>query len=79
MPTSRLLWWGGIAAVACGAVLCVVGWYGVSGKRVTERPLPCLVSATVPGGAPGRGRGPDRGRSRADGEGPVRRRPGAAR
>ncbi|MFH8930401.1 hypothetical protein ACH4D4_25435 [Streptomyces pristinaespiralis] len=50
MPTSRLLW-GGIAAVACGAVLCVVGWYGVSGERVAERQLPYLASATVPGAA----------------------------
>jgi hypothetical protein len=51
MPTSRLLWWGGIAAVACGAVMCVVGWYGVSGERVAERQLPYLASATVPGSA----------------------------
>ncbi|UYQ61342.1 hypothetical protein [Streptomyces peucetius] len=51
MPASRLLCWGGLAAVACGAVLCVVGWYGVSGESVAERQLPYLASATVPGAA----------------------------
>lgn len=51
MPTSRLLWWGGLAAAACGAVLCVIGWYGVSGERFAERQLPYLASSTVPGAA----------------------------
>ncbi|WP_175411204.1 hypothetical protein [Streptomyces sp. TRM64462] len=47
----RLLWWGGIAALAGGAVLCVVGWYGVSGERFAERQLAYLASSTVPGAA----------------------------
>ncbi|NUK02357.1 hypothetical protein HRW23_31990 [Streptomyces lunaelactis] len=51
MPTSRLLWWGGLVAAACGAVLCVIGWYGVSGERFTARQLPYLASSTVPGAA----------------------------
>ncbi|MEU7280526.1 hypothetical protein AB0A69_17330 [Streptomyces sp. NPDC045431] len=51
MPTSRLLWWGGAVAVAVGAVLCVVGWYGVSGERFAERQIPYLASCTVPGAA----------------------------
>lgn len=51
MPTSRLLWWGGLASVACGAVLCVIGWYGVSGERFFERQIPYLASCTVPGAA----------------------------
>ncbi|MEU0667771.1 hypothetical protein ABZ508_16850 [Streptomyces lavendulocolor] len=51
MPTSRVLWWGGIAAAATGAVLCVVGWYGVSGERFAERQVPYLASCTVPGAA----------------------------
>ncbi|WP_432123859.1 hypothetical protein [Streptomyces sp. C10-9-1] len=51
MPTSRLLWWGALAALACGILLCVLGWYGVSGERAAERQLPYLASSTVPGAA----------------------------
>ncbi|WP_432249949.1 hypothetical protein ACRAR1_23870 [Streptomyces sanyensis] len=51
MPTSRLLWWGALVALACGILLCVLGWYGVSGERVAERQLPYLASSTVPGAA----------------------------
>ncbi|GAA4925736.1 hypothetical protein ACFPM3_09900 [Streptomyces coeruleoprunus] len=47
----RLLWWGGLTALAGGAVLCVLGWYGVSGERFAERQLPYLASGTVPGAA----------------------------
>ncbi|MEU2181755.1 hypothetical protein [Streptomyces thermolilacinus] len=47
----RLLWWGGLVALAVGAVLCVLGWYGVSGERFAERQLPYLASGTVPGAA----------------------------
>ncbi|MZD20604.1 MULTISPECIES: hypothetical protein [Streptomyces] len=47
------LWalWAGWAALAGGAVLCVVGWYGVSGERFAERQLPYLASCTAPGAA----------------------------
>ncbi|MFD9034565.1 hypothetical protein ACFVZW_26020 [Streptomyces sp. NPDC059567] len=51
MPRSRELLWGGLAAVAGGAVLCVLGWYGISGERFAERQLPYLASCTVPGAA----------------------------
>jgi hypothetical protein len=56
MRTSRLrtvhpVLWAGWAALAAGAVLCVVGWYGVSGERHAERQLPYLASCTVPGAA----------------------------
>ncbi|GGU56007.1 hypothetical protein [Streptomyces lavendofoliae] len=51
MPTSRVLWWGGIVAAAAGVVLCVLGWYGVSGERFAERQVPYLASRTVPGAA----------------------------
>ncbi|WP_137990253.1 hypothetical protein [Streptomyces vilmorinianum] len=51
MPTSRVLLWGGLAAAAAGAVLCVLGWYGISGERFAERQLPYLASCTVPGAA----------------------------
>ncbi|MBX9426063.1 hypothetical protein [Streptomyces lateritius] len=51
MPTSRILLWGGLAAAAGGAVLCVLGWYGISGERFAERQLPYLASCTVPGAA----------------------------
>ncbi|MEU3820986.1 hypothetical protein AB0E74_15385 [Streptomyces sp. NPDC030392] len=47
----RLLWWAGPAALAGGAVLCVLGWYGASGERFAERQLPYLASGTVPGAA----------------------------
>ncbi|PWI42317.1 hypothetical protein CK485_23625 [Streptomyces sp. ICBB 8177] len=43
--------WGGWLAVVAGAVLCVLGWYGVSGQSLTQRQLPYLASATVPGAA----------------------------
>ncbi|MFD7403043.1 hypothetical protein ACFV7R_10300 [Streptomyces sp. NPDC059866] len=43
--------WAGWAALAAGAVLCVLGWYGVSGERFAERQLPYLASCTVPGAA----------------------------
>jgi hypothetical protein len=32
-------------------VLCVIGWYGVSGERFAERQLPYLASCTIPGAA----------------------------
>lgn len=51
MPTSRLLWWGGLAAAATGAVLCVIGWYQISGERFAERQIPYLASCSVPGAA----------------------------
>ncbi|MFB7374799.1 hypothetical protein ACFC0D_33725 [Streptomyces sp. NPDC056222] len=51
MPRSRELLWVGLAAVAGGAVLCVLGWYGISGERFAERQLPYLASCTVPGAA----------------------------
>jgi len=41
----------GWAALAAGAVLCVIGWYGVSGERYAERQLPYLASCTIPGAA----------------------------
>ena len=43
--------WAGWAALAAGAVLCVVGWYGVSGERYPARQLPYLASCTAPGAA----------------------------
>jgi hypothetical protein len=56
MRTSRLrtvhpVLWAGWAALAAGAVLCAVGWYGVSGERYAERQLPYLASCTIPGAA----------------------------
>ncbi|MEV4789514.1 hypothetical protein AB0K53_29445 [Streptomyces tuirus] len=56
MRTSRLrtvhpVLWAGWAALAAGAVLCVVGWYGISGERYAERQLPYLASCTIPGAA----------------------------
>ncbi|MFF2778791.1 hypothetical protein ACFVU3_28260 [Streptomyces sp. NPDC058052] len=51
MPTARFLLWGGLVAAAGGAVLCVLGWYGISGERFAERQLPYLASCTVPGAA----------------------------
>ncbi|MGA5197135.1 hypothetical protein [Streptomyces exfoliatus] len=51
MPTSRILLWAGLAAAAGGTVLCVLGWYGISGERFAERQLPYLASCTVPGAA----------------------------
>ncbi|MFD8568581.1 hypothetical protein [Streptomyces sp. NPDC059639] len=43
--------WTGLAALAAGAVLCVIGWYGMSGERHAARQLPYLASCTVPGSA----------------------------
>ena len=56
MRTGRLrtvhpVLWAGWAALAAGAVLCVAGWYGVSGERYAARQLPYLASCTVPGAA----------------------------
>ncbi|MBV1942059.1 hypothetical protein KUF83_36680 [Streptomyces sp. BV286] len=56
MRTARLrtvhpVLWAGWAALAAGAVLCVLGWYGISGERYAERQLPFLASCTVPGAA----------------------------
>ncbi|MBC9728752.1 hypothetical protein [Streptomyces sp. TRM68367] len=56
MRTARLrtvhpVLWAGWAALAAGAVLCVVGWYGVSGERFAVRQLPYLASCTAPGAA----------------------------
>ncbi|WP_069886427.1 hypothetical protein, partial [Streptomyces luteocolor] len=45
------LLWAAFAALAAGAVLCVIGWYGISGERFAERQLPYLASCTVPGAA----------------------------
>ncbi len=49
--TAHPVLWAGWAALAGGAVLCVVGWYGVSGERFAERQLPYLASCTIPGAA----------------------------
>ncbi|WP_409237280.1 hypothetical protein [Streptomyces sp. PA5.6] len=43
--------WAAFASLAVGAVLCVLGWYGMSGERFAERQLPYLASCTVPGAA----------------------------
>lgn len=56
MRTARLriahpVLWAGWAALAAGAVLCVIGWYGVSGERHAERQLPYLASCSIPGAA----------------------------
>ncbi|MFJ3902797.1 hypothetical protein [Streptomyces sp. NPDC090025] len=51
MPSARSLLWGGLVAVAAGAVLSVLGWYGISGERQVARQLPYLASCTVPGAA----------------------------
>lgn len=47
----RPVLWVAFAALAAGAVLCVVGWYGASGERFAERQIPYLASCTVPGAA----------------------------
>lgn len=49
--TATALRWGSWAALAAGAVLCAVGWYGVSGERFAERQIPYLASCTIPGAA----------------------------
>ncbi|MET9966726.1 hypothetical protein ABZZ80_12625 [Streptomyces sp. NPDC006356] len=51
LRTVHPVLWAGWAALAVGAVLCVIGWYGVSGERFAERQLPYLASCTVPGAA----------------------------
>ncbi|MEU1181993.1 hypothetical protein ABZ464_31030 [Streptomyces sp. NPDC005820] len=56
MRTGRLrtvppVLWAGWVVLTAGAVLCVAGWYGVSGERFTARQLPYLASCTVPGAA----------------------------
>ncbi|MBW8820868.1 MAG: hypothetical protein JF598_22300 [Streptomyces sp.] len=51
LRTAHPVLWAGWAALAAGAVLCVLGWYGVSGERYAERQLPYLASCTVPGAA----------------------------
>lgn len=43
--------WPGWTLAAAGAVLCVLGWYGVSGEAFVEQQIPYLASATVPGAA----------------------------
>ncbi|MFI6152817.1 hypothetical protein ACIBCA_08995 [Kitasatospora sp. NPDC051170] len=43
--------WAGWVLLAVGAVLCVLGWYGVSGERFVEQQVPYLASSTVPGAA----------------------------
>lgn len=47
--TTGPLLWAACAALAAGAVLCVIGWYGVSGERFAERQIPYLASSTLPG------------------------------
>ncbi|MFI6587690.1 hypothetical protein [Embleya sp. NPDC050493] len=42
---------GGWLVGLCGALLCALGWYGVSGERYEARQLPYLASATIPGAA----------------------------
>ncbi|MGW5864036.1 hypothetical protein ACWFRJ_17940 [Streptomyces sp. NPDC055239] len=51
LSAVRPMLWAAFAALATGAVLCVIGWYGVSGERFAERQLPYLASCTVPGAA----------------------------
>lgn len=48
---AAALQWGGWAALAAGAALCAVGWYGVSGERFAGRQIPYLASCTIPGAA----------------------------
>ncbi|MEU8920178.1 hypothetical protein AB0D10_04470 [Kitasatospora sp. NPDC048545] len=43
--------WVGWLLVAAGAVLCVLGWYGVSGEPFVEQQVPYLASSTIPGAA----------------------------
>jgi hypothetical protein len=51
LRTAHPALWAGWAALAAGAVLCVIGWYGVSGERYAERQVPYLASCTIPGAA----------------------------
>lgn len=39
------------ALAGVGAVLCVLGWYQVSGQSTVAQQLPYLASATIPGAA----------------------------
>lgn len=43
--------YGGWLVALIGAILCAVGWYGVSGEKHEARQIPYLASATVPGAA----------------------------
>ncbi|MFJ9691162.1 hypothetical protein [Kitasatospora sp. NPDC101183] len=43
--------WAGWVLLAVGTVLCVLGWYGVSGQRFVEQQVPYLASSTLPGAA----------------------------
>ncbi|MDI2126371.1 hypothetical protein [Yinghuangia seranimata] len=43
--------YGGWLVALVGAILCAVGWYGVSGEKYEARQIPYLASATVPGAA----------------------------
>ncbi|WUG43620.1 hypothetical protein OG550_28990 [Kitasatospora sp. NBC_00458] len=43
--------WPGWVLAAVGTVLCVLGWYGVSGESFAEQQIPYLASATIPGAA----------------------------
>ena len=38
-------------AATVGAVLLVVGWYGVSGEAVEAKQIPYIASASIPGAA----------------------------
>ncbi|MEV5932598.1 hypothetical protein AB0L56_07535 [Streptomyces sp. NPDC052079] len=51
LRTAHPALWAGSAALGAGALLCVLGWYGISGERYAERQLPYLASCTVPGAA----------------------------
>ncbi|MCX3060489.1 hypothetical protein [Streptomyces beihaiensis] len=48
---ARPALWVALGALAAGAVLCVAGWYGVSGERFVARQVPYLASCTAPGAA----------------------------
>ncbi|MBR7825940.1 hypothetical protein KDK95_06445 [Actinospica sp. MGRD01-02] len=39
------------ALAGAGAVLCVLGWYQISGQPTVPQQLPYLASATIPGAA----------------------------
>lgn len=43
--------YGGWIVALIGAILCTVGWYGVSGEKYEAKQIPYLASATVPGAA----------------------------
>lgn len=47
---GRLVWLG-LAAIAAGAVLLVLGWWGASGEAVVALQLPYIASASIPGAA----------------------------